>query len=238
MNLLKDLAIIIPVAPKENAWRSLLKDLKDLPSETEILLVGPNKPPNFERFLRRLSHSEKQVDWIDSPLGRARQLNLGAQHTQKKFLWFLHADSRLPSSSFPALEKALITDPHALYYLNLRFLDDGPPLTKINAVGVWIRSHWLSLPFGDQGFCITKTLFELLGQFPEDAPYGEDHLFVWSARRAGIPVRSVSAKIYTSSRKYRKNGWAKTTIRHGIYTIKQAFPEWMKLLTSQRGAAK
>lgn len=238
MDLMKDLAIIIPVAPKETAWPSLLKDLNELPAETEILLVGPKRPRKLETLKQRSSHAGRQIHWIDSPLGRAKQLNIGAEFTQKKFLWFLHADSRLSVDAFSALEDALIRDPHALYYFNLKFLDDGPPLTKINTVGAWIRSHWLLLPFGDQGFCISKTLFELLSRFPENVSYGEDHLFVWSARRAGIPVRPVSAQICTSSRKYRENGWAKTTLRHGFYTVRQAFPEWIKLLTSNRGAVK
>ena len=44
MSSLKDLAIIIPIAPNEKTWSELLPDLQGLPSETEIILVGPQKP--------------------------------------------------------------------------------------------------------------------------------------------------------------------------------------------------
>ncbi|MGE0633453.1 MAG: glycosyl transferase family 2 [Pseudobdellovibrionaceae bacterium] len=232
MGALKDLSIIIPIAPKEEAWRSLLKDLRFVPSEVEIFLVGPEKPPHLEKLKSR-SPLAKQIEWIQSPLSRAIQLNQGAQFTKKKFIWFLHADSRLPKESFSALNTALTSDPQALYYFRLVFLNDGTQFTRINTLGVWVRSQYLSLPFGDQGFCISKSLFDELGGYPENTSYGEDHLFVWKVRRAGIPIRAVRGKIYTSSRKYQKNGWARTTLTHGVLTIKQALPEWFKLLTQK-----
>ncbi len=192
----KDLAIIIPVAPKELAWQDLLKDLLHLAPEIEILFVGPVQPPQLETLKGAPPWAGRQLSWIASPLGRAKQLNKAARSTEKPYLWFLHADSRLAKRSFLVLEKALNHDPKALYYLNLKFLNDGPSLTRINAVGAWIRSHCFSLPFGDQGFCISKNLFEHLAGFPENVPYGEDHLFVWRARQARIPVRALDAEIY------------------------------------------
>ncbi len=95
--------------------------------------------------------------------------------------------------------------------------------------GALFRSRALGVPFGDQGFCIKKTIFNKLGGFPEGLPYGEDHVFVWRARQQGIDLQPLGVKLYTSARKYKKHGWLKTTILTQYLWIKQALPEWQKL---------
>lgn len=236
MRFLCELAVIIPVAPGEIAWANLVADLKHLPLETEILFVGPELPSRLLRHLFDELAASRPVKWLQAPKGRGHQLNLGARVTRKSYLWFLHADSRLTESALYRLEQSLQLQPSGLHYFNLAFLDDGPALTAINAVGAWFRSHLLGLPFGDQGFCLARQMFETLGGFREDARYGEDHLLVWQARTQSVRLCCTGALIKTSARKYREFGWCATTFRHLVLTAKQAFPEWLTLLR-QRGLA-
>ncbi|CAA9580033.1 hypothetical protein AVDCRST_MAG81-2834 [uncultured Synechococcales cyanobacterium] len=228
MKSLSELAVIIPVAPGDAAWTDLIIDLNSLPVESEILFVGslPTKTlrPLFEQFAKC-----RNTRWVQAPTGRGYQLNAGVKATQKPYLWLLHADSRFDQSALHALQKSLQQQPNALHYFNLAFLNDGPALTAINAVGVWFRSHLLGLPFGDQGFCLTRTLFNQLGGLREDVSYGEDHLLIWQAHIQGISLRCTGELLQTSARKYQKHGWCATTLNHLALTAKQAFPEWMKL---------
>jgi hypothetical protein len=90
------------------------------------------------------------------------------------------------------------------------------------------------MPFGDQGFCIRRRDWQALGGFPEAAPYGEDHLFVWKARRAGLPVRPLGLTLLTSARKYRDHGWLRTTARHFLLTYAQAWPQWLEQRRERR----
>ncbi|HBF12433.1 MAG TPA: glycosyl transferase family 2 [Deltaproteobacteria bacterium] len=199
----KDISIIIPVGPVETALEALLKDLRPIENEAERIVVrGASRP---------------------------KQQNDGARKATRDFLWFLHADSRLTSKTLDALLKSLSNDPHALHYFNLRFLKDGPPLMYINEIGCWIRSHVLGIPFGDQGFCLSKMNFERLGGFPEEAPYGEDHLFVWRAKQKGVSLRCTGVSLYTSARRYAETGWAKLTWAYARRWTRQALPEWKKL---------
>ena len=163
----------------------------------------------------------KHFRWIQSEQGRARQMNAGAHLAQGEYLLFLHADSRVPSQAFTALERSLAAEPSALHYSNMRFAHDGPWLIHLNSIGVWIKSHLLNIPFGDQGFCLQRAVFEKLGGFDESVLFGEDHFFLWKARHKGIPVRCTGAWITTSARKYREQGWLKTTALHVSATIKQ-----------------
>ena len=123
----------------------------------------------------------------------------------------------------------LARDPGALHYFDLAFSGDGPPLMRLNERGVWVRSHLLGMPFGDQGFCLRRDVFFGLGGFPEDVPYGEDHLLVWRARQAGVPLRCAPATLLTSARKYGERGWLRTTARHVYLTYRQALPEAARL---------
>lgn len=199
----KDISIVIPVGPQEDALEALLKDLRPIENDVEWIVVRGSS--------------------------RAKQLNKGARKATRDFLWFLHADSRFSHNTLEALLRSLRNNPHALHYFNLRFLPGGPPLMFINEIGCRIRSRILGVPFGDQGFAVSKEIFETLGGFPENIPYGEDHLFVWCARQKNIRLRCTGVSLYTSARRYAETGWAKLTWAYARRWTRQAWPEWKKL---------
>jgi hypothetical protein len=212
------LSVIVPVGPADTAWPALLGDLSALEPGAEILLVAPigAAPANFSSEQHELRVPAR---WLEAPPGRACQQNIGAAAAKGKMLWFLHADTRAPAAAITAAQR--FTDA-ALGYFDLRFASDGPPLVHANALGAWVRSRWLGLPFGDQGFILPQRVFEALGRFDESLPMAEDHALVWAARRAGIPVVPVRAPLLTSARRYAEQGWLRTTLRHARLTILQA----------------
>lgn len=221
-----DLSVIIPIAPNDESWRSLLPDLFFLTEKDEIIMVSPNsRPVNLGDF-----NLKANIFWINSDLGRAIQLNIGAKKARNEFLWFLHSDSKINQKSYEILIRRIDSKLDALYYFDLKFLNDGSKLMFLNQVGTFIRSRLFSIPFGDQAFCIRRDLFNLLKGFDESCSYGEDHLFVWKARINNIQIISVGESIYTSARKYKKNGWLTTTIDHLLKTYEQAFPQMIKLI--------
>lgn len=200
-----------------------------MPHNFEIIFVTvTDRKSNKYNRLGFKSHYP-QVRFISTQKGRGKQLNAGARAAKKEFLWFLHADSRLTRNTFESLCTSLNTNSHALHYFNLEFLKDGPSLMKLNTIGCWIRSHLMGVPFGDQGFCISRKNFRKVGGFPENVKYGEDHLFIWHAKQKGIPLRCTGGTIKTSARKYKDRGWVRTTLSHARLWTKQAFPEWRKL---------
>jgi hypothetical protein len=225
------ISIIIPVAASDASWVQLADDLRNLRIGREIVLAGP-KPPlaNTEAKKEKLSTDleKRRCAWVRTFPGRAKQMNQAVKHTSGTYLWFLHADSRVSSACAHHLALAIERKPHALHYFDLKFHDTLNPLMRINELGVRLRSHVLKMPFGDQGFCISRELFERLDGFDEQAAYGEDHLFVWKCLRAGIPLHGVDATLGTSARKYSNNGWLKTTMKHQYLTYKQALPEFLK----------
>ena len=210
-----DLSVVVPVAPGDHSWRALLPDLATVVG-AEVVFSATHALTAADRSVIDAELASGSWSWLVTSPGRARQLNAGARAALREHLWFLHADSRFAPDTVPALESALRAAPRALHYFHLAFLPDGPRAVALNALGTRFRSQWLGMPFGDQGFCIRRTLFDSLGGFDEGAPYGEDHLFVWRARRAGIAVRATGGTLRTSARRYGDRGWARTTLRHDL----------------------
>jgi hypothetical protein len=226
------LSVVIPVGPGDAAWRELLGQLgPQLQAGTEVLVAATTpEPPEFTALKPGIV-PPAQWRWLVGPPGRASQQNRGATAAGGEFLWFLHADSRLPPNALAVLGQRLSQDPAALWYFDLRFLPDGPRLMWLNALGARFRSRLLGLPFGDQGLALSRRAFEQLGGFREDLPYGEDHMLVWAARRSGVRLRPVGCALSTSARKYQQRGWLGTTLTHLWLTWRQALPEslaWLK----------
>ncbi len=219
------LSVIVPLAPDETVWPRLVGQLGALPPRSEIIVVHAHAvPPDAPR-----ASGDVSIHHLASAPGRALQQNLGARQACGRWLWFVHADSQLQPGTLPALVTFMARSDDALGWFDLQFDDDGPRLAAINAWGANLRSRWLQLPFGDQALLLPAERFAELGGFDECTRYGEDHLLVWAARRAQLPVRRVGAPILTSARKYARAGWLRTTVRHWRLTLAQAWPAWRDL---------
>ena len=222
---LRELAVVVPIGPGDRAWEGLLAQLRALPPEARIVLVATTDADLPRRSDPVASALDAELVLLTSPCGRALQQNAGARAAERRWLWFLHADSRLDSTTLPALAASLARAPDALGYFDLRFAGDGPLGVHLNALGAFVRSRWLGLPFGDQGLFLAAADFERLGGFDPTLQNGEDHALVWAAHRAGMVVASARAPLYTSARKYAEGGWLRTTARHVWLTAAQAWRE-------------
>lgn len=231
--LLSGVSIVIPVGPGDESWRQLWGDVAEYAGGAQLLFVGcEDRAAEFERLAREAGAGGRAT-WLTASAGRARQLNAGAHQAERPHVWFLHCDSRISVEGALALDRAIARDPDALMYFRLKFQQDGPVMTKLNAIGVAFRSRALGMPFGDQGLCLRREAFFRLGGFNEAVPYGEDHLLTWAAKQHRIPLRCVDASISTSARKYAAHGWLSTTAIHLWRTFRQALPEAWRLLRSR-----
>lgn len=222
---LTNLSIIIPVAPQDKTWKVLLTELGLLGQEPEIIIVGSEAAPQETSLA-------SNVRWKISKPGRAIQMNTGARLAKGQVFWFLHADTVLSTDSFEAMACYLKHHQPGLAYFKLRFAQDGPLLTRLNAYMANIRSCIFKLPFGDQGFVIDKTVFEQLNGFDESLPIGEDLDLVVRLNAIGFECRQLPGYLTTSARRYRQQGWSKTTLRHLWLTFKLTFEARQRLATS------
>lgn len=215
---LSRVTIVLPIGPGDTAWPPLLETLRREAAASELLPVFALGDPQAGRCLDGITA-------LTAPAGRAHQLNAGIAAAHGDWLWLLHADSRLRGDTLPALRRWLAQAPRALGWFQLAFERDGPWPMRLNAFGANLRARWLGLPFGDQGFLVRRDDAHRLGPFDPTLPFGEDHAWIWRARRIGLPLRAVGGTLATSARKYAEHGWGHTTWRHFRLTWRQARQE-------------
>ncbi len=218
------LTVVVPVGPGDHLDDRLRGQLARLPRMAQVCVVSCEESAS-EVAYAPAGEGSSGPQWLHAraPAGRASQQNVGAAAATGQWLWFLHADARLADDTLAALARFIAADVAALGYFDLRFLGDGPALMRLNAAGAWLRSHWLGLPFGDQGLLLPRSLFNALGGFDPAIARGEDHQLVWRARHAGVPVLPIGACLYTSARRYAARGWGVTTREHLGETWRQAW---------------
>ncbi len=219
---LAHLAVIVPIGPDDECWRGLLNDLSALPATAEVCLVRCTGSVNTGDTEPRPSTRSACWRHLITLPGRAVQQNHGARASARRWLWFVHADSRLAPTTLRALARFIGDDASSgIGYFDLAF-HDGSALMRLNSGGAWLRSHLLKLPFGDQGLLMRRTHFDQLGGFDETCGPGEDHALIWRARALRLPIQPVGAALYTSARKYSERGWLATTAHHLIMSWRQA----------------
>ncbi|MFO7762353.1 MAG: hypothetical protein R6V61_01320 [Wenzhouxiangellaceae bacterium] len=214
------LSIIVPVGPGDDAWCGLLERLDAFPAPCQIVLSTCE--PLAWRNARR-DGSDRDMVTVQGPPGRAAQLNRGIAAARADCLWLVHADSRPDAATMEAaagFAEMCRIRPSTLGWFPLAFSADGPPLAMLNAHGANLRSRLLKMPFGDQAWLVSRTLFDRVGGFDETFGRGEDLDFLVRARRAGAHLKRLHPPIRTSARRYREQGWLRTTHAHLWLTLR------------------
>lgn len=199
------LSIIIPVLNEAGRIQVTLEPLQILRQNGHEIIVVDGGSHDATRSL-----CAPLVDRVlQSPPGRARQMQAGAALASGDILWFLHADS-----SVPAHADDLICDSLAVSNTDWgRFdvaLDNDHALLRCVAWFMNQRTRLTGIATGDQGIFIRRPLFESIGGFP-DVPLMEDIRISRALKRHGRPSR-VETPLGTSSRRWKKQGIARTIL--------------------------
>lgn len=136
---------------------------------------------------------------LESPRGRATQMNAGARAATGDVLLFLHADVTLPQGA-PGLIASALRDPRVVAgaFRTWHVADSGrsPPWLHLAD----LRSRYTTLPYGDQALFVQRAVFRAVGGFPEQ-PLMEDLELSRRLRRVGRIAR-VPASVRVSGRRF------------------------------------
>ena len=147
---------------------------------------------------------------------RADALNKGARKAKGKFLWFIHADTKINSVHITKLKASLKDSPNKIHYFDLEFENSAPFYMRLNAWGANMRSKVFGFPWGDQALAISTYNLDKIGYFDKEIEYGEDHALIIKARMMGIELQRIDSPVITSSRAYKDQGWLKLTLQRQI----------------------
>ncbi len=201
------ISVIIPVLNEAEGIVRQLQYLKNTAgSHVELLIVDGGSTDQT----RELAIAEN-ARVIESPRGRAKQMNNGAKAARGEILYFLHADTIPPKTWYSDILKVVEKGFDAGCY-QLAF-DDNHPALKFYA---WFTRFDIDIfRFGDQSLFVTQKLFRDAHGFDEKLIVMEDQEIVKTLKKSGTFV-ILNSKVTTSARKYRMVGVYKLQL---IFTV-------------------
>jgi rSAM/selenodomain-associated transferase 2 len=189
------LSVVIPVLNEAARLPRLLAHVS--PLDAEIIVVDGGSTDGSAGIARAAD-----VTVIDSPPGRARQMNAGATAAQGDVMLFLHADTTLPPRAGQRIRDAL-----AGGRVWGRFdvvIDGRPAMLRVVAALMNLRSRLTGIATGDQAIFVTRAAFESAGGFPEQ-PLMEDIELSRRLLRQSRPT-CVRETVHTSGRRWETRG--------------------------------
>ena len=199
------LSVIIPALNEAASLADTLACLQAMRARGHEVIVVDGGSRDATVDLGR--HGADQV--INSPPGRARQMNRGAQVARGDFLWFLHADTRVPTHADGLIASALTSSGHCWGRFDVRLADDSVLLSWVARL-MNLRSRLSGIATGDQGMFMTRVAYEQIGGF-EDIPLMEDVAASRALRRQSAPA-TLRTSLLTSARRWREHGIIRTIV--------------------------
>lgn len=157
-----------------------------------------------------------RVRVVQAPLGRANQMNAGANLAKGNVLLFLHADTLLPPR-FAVHIANVLQRPRAIAGAFELGIAGSEPLLRWVERGVQWRSRHLQMPYGDQALFMTAAAFHQVGGFP-CLPILEDVELVKRLHRLG-QIYIADATVRTSARRWQTLGVVETTVLNQLVLL-------------------
>ncbi len=204
------ISIIIPTLNEGENIKAVL-DTTKASQNTEVIVVDGGSTDNTVEIAESLG-----IKVISSDRGRAKQMNAGAAVAGGDILLFLHADTLLPAK-FDVMIRTTLQQTRAV--AGAFSLKIDAPVVSLRLVewGVSWRSHWLQMPYGDQGIFLFKDTFTEVGGFPE-LPIMEDFEFIRNLKGRGNIV-TIPVPVVTSARRWLQKGVWQTTFINQVVII-------------------
>ena len=207
LHKLPSLTVIIPTLNEALHLPLLLADLNQWPYDFEIIIIDGGS--------KDLTISIAQIQGINvinsHQKNRGYQLKLGALIASSNWMLFIHADSRLEQSWVKSLYK-IIKDEKSknfAWYFDFKLKNNNLEY-RLLEIAVSLRSHFLQLPYGDQGLLIHKDLYRTSGGF-SSMKIMEDIDFITRITKI-TRVKRIAENIFTDDIKWSNSNIIKRTI--------------------------
>ena len=197
-------SVIIPVLRDVGPLAALLEVLHSI-ARIEVIVANGDAG---DLALDPVRRAWPAVRWVDSPPGRCRQMNAGAERATGQWLLFLHADTRIDDGWLDEIRRA--ADDGAVGGCYRLQIDSPRWQARLIERGVKWRVRWLGLAYGDQGLFIRRDLFCAMGGY-RAMPVMEDADLVRRMRHHGR-LRYSPVGVSVSARRWERDGWIRRTV--------------------------
>lgn len=199
------LSIVVPVLDEAAGIADTLSDLATLRAYGAEIIVVDGGSRDATRSLA--APFADRV--IESPRGRALQMNAGARLARGATLLFLHADTRLPRGALDAIATGLERTGRAWGRFDVEISARGAILPVV-ALMMNARSRATGIATGDQAIFVRRDAFEAAGGFPA-IPLMEDVALSKILKRRSPPL-CLRERVVTSGRRWQRHGTFRTIL--------------------------
>jgi rSAM/selenodomain-associated transferase 2 len=217
MDSLLKVSIIVPTLNEAQGLTKTLTQIQQLFPYELVVSDGGSRDGTLEIAEEFAEHVVK------GSTGRALQMNEGARVANGDIFLFLHADSRIEPASYEKMLHSLESSEKIGGAFSL-YIDSDKWSLRMIARLANLRSKYFGVAYGDQAFFVKNSIFQQMNGFA-DLPICEDIDFFKRLRKLG-PVILLKEKVFTSSRRWLKEGVWYTTLRNILIAtfFKLGFP--------------
>jgi rSAM/selenodomain-associated transferase 2 len=197
----QSLSIVVPLYREAEQLLALWRSLLPLRSAgVEILLINALSEPTDTDPSLAIAEAAG-IPLLTAPRGRARQMNAGAALSQRPWILFLHADTRLPEDFLHLWTHLPSQRVWGRFDVHIQGSSWG--LGMVAQCINW-RSRCTGIATGDQAIFVRREIFQQLGGFP-DQPLMEDIALSRALRRLARP-HCLRQRVSTSGRRWDTHG--------------------------------
>ena len=220
MTAMATVSIIIPVLNEADNLPLLFDNINRLnPNPQQVILVDGGSNDDsigiIQSFINELMlDNDRKIDWqmTESKAGRALQMNTGAALATSDVLLFLHADTQLPLHAIDSVSEAMKRAEWGRF--DVQIASRQPTLRLVSQMINW-RSRLSGIATGDQAIFISQSLFEQIGNYPNQALMEDVELCkqLKGKQLKGIAKPAcLKSKVITSARRWQQHGTWRTII--------------------------
>jgi rSAM/selenodomain-associated transferase 2 len=148
--------------------------------------------------------------------GRARQMNTGAEHATREYIFFLHADTTIDLIGIEKLKNEVKNNSLNWGWFYLK-LNSTKYIYRILEILASYRTKIANEPLGDHGIFVKRELFNRIGGYPE-IPIMEDVELVKKLKKVSHGKR-INHHVLTSVRRFERCGILKTTFNISMMRV-------------------
>lgn len=193
------ISVVVPVLNDAVPLRRLIDDLRGCGLETVVVDGGSEDDS--------MGVASRADQALSTARGRGIQMDAGVAAAHGEWLWFLHADTRLPADAVANLVERI--DQPGWGFFAVR-LDGASWAYRMIEKAMSLRSAATCIATGDQGIFVHRDLLAAVGGVPRQ-PLLEDVELCRRLRRLAKPLR-MSSHLGASSRRWDRDGIARTMV--------------------------